>query len=344
MFLYTNIRLTDSILTLLAAMNASDLGSLTSHPVRILSATLAGCLAVYIIIGNMLVIIAVRKYKPLREQPQNVLIVSLAIPDILIGLCVLPLKITQMIFDRWTLGPVLCRWHLSSSVFLGSASVMILCAIALDRYMAICHTLFYAPRRNTATMIKFALISYLVGIIVVFPALCGFATPKLGSSNWSKNKHICRLNDQPWYAIYATTLVFIIPTMFLTVVYSRLFRIARLMLRSHASRGSSFKTCHRETVVHASKIAHNGNSCYDAINLNNCSTLNHIGSVQVFENDQNLCANHSRYQSAHENQNEDDVVTKEESISPMCWSLSRDIFKNNVRRSVVSGRCDNING
>lgn len=99
------------------------------------------------IIGNVLVILSVFTYKPLRIV-QNFFIVSLAVADLTVAILVLPFNVANMMIGRWIFGIHLCKMWLTSDVLCCTSSILNLCAIALDRYWAITDPINYAQKRT----------------------------------------------------------------------------------------------------------------------------------------------------------------------------------------------------
>uniref|UniRef100_G1QA03 5-hydroxytryptamine receptor 2C n=2 Tax=Myotis lucifugus TaxID=59463 RepID=G1QA03_MYOLU len=63
---------------------------------------------------------------------------SLAIADMLVGLLVMPTSLLAILYDYvWPLPRPLCPVWISLDVLFSTASIMHLCAISLDRYVAI---------------------------------------------------------------------------------------------------------------------------------------------------------------------------------------------------------------
>ncbi|XP_065113536.1 trace amine-associated receptor 13c-like [Paramisgurnus dabryanus] len=98
---------------------------------------------------NLLVIISISHFKKLHT-PTNMLILSLAVADLLIGLIILPLEAIKLIETCWYFGDNLCGFYLVVIGLLPSASLSHLILIAVDRYVAVCHPLHY-PRTITTT-------------------------------------------------------------------------------------------------------------------------------------------------------------------------------------------------
>ncbi|XP_077098142.1 trace amine-associated receptor 13c-like [Siphateles boraxobius] len=97
---------------------------------------------------SLLVIISISHLKKLHT-PTNLIILSLAVADLLVGL-VMPIEATRLIETCWYFGDTLCRLY---SIFIEmplSASLSNLVLVAVDHYVAVCHSLMY-PQKITTT-------------------------------------------------------------------------------------------------------------------------------------------------------------------------------------------------
>nr|XP_002663679.2 trace amine-associated receptor 13c-like [Danio rerio]XP_021335131.1 trace amine-associated receptor 13c-like [Danio rerio] len=95
---------------------------------------------------NLLVIISISHFKKLHT-PTNMIILSLAVADLLLGV-VMPVEAIRLIEMCWYFGDIFCGLYLLFISFLISASLSNLILIAVDRYMAVCHPLQY-PQKIT---------------------------------------------------------------------------------------------------------------------------------------------------------------------------------------------------
>ncbi|XP_068429158.1 trace amine-associated receptor 13c-like [Clinocottus analis] len=93
---------------------------------------------------NLLVIISVSHFRHLHT-PTNILILSLAVSDLIVGLLLLPVEIILQI-SCWFLGDLACSLFNYLSFIVTSASVGNMVLISMDRYVSICDPLHYACR------------------------------------------------------------------------------------------------------------------------------------------------------------------------------------------------------
>ncbi|KAF7259188.1 hypothetical protein EG68_02715 [Paragonimus skrjabini miyazakii] len=202
-----------------------------SHPSQFeqISCTTASVLVMlFIVVGNSLVVLSIFTYQPL-QQVQNVLIVSLATSDLAVGLFVLPLKIGTHVADgRWIFGFYLCTFYVTSDVFFCTASILNLCAVALDRYWTIRYPINYARQRTLFSLSGMISLVYLLSTLIVLPPIFGWAPPIY--------EHIdavysCEMNRQPSYVIFSAFGSFFIPAILILFVYVQLFRLTRRRFR-----------------------------------------------------------------------------------------------------------------
>ncbi|XP_067255207.1 trace amine-associated receptor 13c-like [Chanodichthys erythropterus] len=106
-------------------------------------------LSAWTVFLNLLVIISISHFKKLHT-PTNLIILSLAVADLLIGLFVMPVDAIKLIETCWYFGDTFCGLFMIIMGVLSSISLSNLVLIAVDRYVAVCHPLLY-PQKITMT-------------------------------------------------------------------------------------------------------------------------------------------------------------------------------------------------
>ncbi|XP_070816962.1 trace amine-associated receptor 13c-like [Chaetodon trifascialis] len=104
--------------------------------------TLLSCITLLTVTLNLLVIISISHFRQL-QTPTNLILLSLAVSDLLVGLTVMPPTIT-MLQSCWFQHKISCALMYLSSFILTSASIGNMVLISMDRYVAICYPLHYS--------------------------------------------------------------------------------------------------------------------------------------------------------------------------------------------------------
>ncbi|TMS36099.1 hypothetical protein L596_003354 [Steinernema carpocapsae] len=174
--------------------------------------------------GNILVILSVVLYKRMRTFT-NILLTSLASADLLVGIWVMPLALIDLLHShKWPFGKFLCQVWATSDVMLCTASILNLCMISLDRYMAITSPLKY-PRTRSKSM-AFGLLSSVWGLSLI---VCSPPWLVPGWGQFAKNvddAFYCDYSLSVPYRIYSALGSFYIPLLVMLSVYFKIFRVA----------------------------------------------------------------------------------------------------------------------
>ncbi|XP_041642147.1 trace amine-associated receptor 13c-like [Cheilinus undulatus] len=124
-------------------LNLSCRGLMRPYSEAIFLYTLLSFTAALTVILNLLVIISISHFRQLHT-PTNLLLLSLAISDLLVGLLVMPVETVRFIETCWLLGNLMCALSYIVGFTLTSASVGNMVLISIDRYVAICYPLQYS--------------------------------------------------------------------------------------------------------------------------------------------------------------------------------------------------------
>ncbi|XP_037954556.1 5-hydroxytryptamine receptor 1-like [Teleopsis dalmanni] len=174
------------------------------------------------VVGNVLVCIAVCMVRKLR-RPCNYLLVSLALSDLCVAVLVMPIALLYEVLEKWNFGTLLCDIWVSFDVLCCTASILNLCAISVDRYLAITKPLEYGVKRTPRRMMLCVALVWLAAACISLPPLL-----ILGNEHVDENgEPICTVCQNFAYQIYATLGSFYIPLSVMLFVYYQIFRAAR---------------------------------------------------------------------------------------------------------------------
>ncbi|XP_029557695.1 trace amine-associated receptor 7h-like [Salmo trutta] len=95
---------------------------------------------------NVLVIISISHFKQLHT-PTNLLILSLAVADLLVGLIVIPVTTVAIMESCWDFGKYFCVFHVYITCLCTSLSLGNLVLISIDCYVAVCDPLLSQARK-----------------------------------------------------------------------------------------------------------------------------------------------------------------------------------------------------
>lgn len=193
------------------------------------TAVILSLIIIVTIVGNILVILSVFTYKPLRIV-QNFFIVSLAVADMTVAILVLPLNVAYSVRGRWDFGIHMCKMWLTSDVLCCTASILNLCAIALDRYWAITDPINYAQKRTVERVLILIIGVWVLSLVISSP-------PLIGWNDWPDHfdpDTPCQLTSNQGYVIYSSLGSFFIPLIIMTLVYIEIYVATRRRLRERA--------------------------------------------------------------------------------------------------------------
>ncbi|XP_053130306.1 5-hydroxytryptamine receptor 2C [Hemicordylus capensis] len=164
--------------------------------------------------GNILVIMAVSLEKKLQNAT-NYFLMSLAVADMLVGILVMPVSLITILYDyAWPLPKQLCPIWISLDVLFSTASIMHLCAISLDRYVAIRNPIEHSRfNSRTKAIMKIAAVwTISIGISLPIPVI-GLQDDSRVFVNGS-----CVLNDEN-FVLVGSFVAFFIPLIIMVFAY-----------------------------------------------------------------------------------------------------------------------------
>lgn len=202
------------------------------------------------IVGNSLVIISVKKFEKLRGRVTNYFIVSLAFADIVVAILVMPFNASQEITGKWLFGRAMCDIFNSNDVLFSTASILHLCCISVDRYIAINYPLQYDSKMTKRCACAMILTTWVASVLISYiPIHAQFYTTNEHFKLLEQNPDSCTFQVNRIYAVVSSSVSFWIPCTIMIFVYFRIFITARRQ-EKHI----------RTTCFYSYKYIENGNS------------------------------------------------------------------------------------
>lgn len=121
---------------------------------------------------------------------------------------------------------------LTSDVLCCTASILNLCAIALDRFWAITDPINYAQKRTLKRVLLMITGVWILSLLISSPPLIGWND--WPDSDVFQQMQICTLTKRQGYVIYSSLGSFFIPLFIMTIVYVEIFIATKRRLRERA--------------------------------------------------------------------------------------------------------------
>lgn len=177
-------------------------------------------LIIVIICGNVLVCLSVYAEKALKTTT-NYFIVSLAVADLLLAVLVLPLFVYAEFQDGvWSLNMTICDGLMTMDVMLCTASIFNLCAISIDRFIAVSVPLNYNRKHVDQRQIVLLSATWILALAVASPVLFGINDVP------NRDHKECKLEDNN-YVVYSSVCSFFVPCPIMLILYFGIFRSLR---------------------------------------------------------------------------------------------------------------------
>ncbi|XP_029991794.1 D(4) dopamine receptor [Sphaeramia orbicularis] len=183
-----------------------------------LPALIFGVLLIIVIIcGNLLVCLSVFTEKALKTTT-NYFIVSLAVADLMLAVLVLPLFVYSEFQDGvWTLSTSLCDGLMTMDVMLCTASIFNLCAISIDRFIAVSIPLNYNRKHVDLRQAVLLSATWVLALAVASPIMFGLNNVP------GRDPTECKLENDD-YVLYSSVCSFFIPCPIMLLLYCAMFR------------------------------------------------------------------------------------------------------------------------
>uniref|UniRef100_A0A7N6BNM1 G-protein coupled receptors family 1 profile domain-containing protein n=1 Tax=Anabas testudineus TaxID=64144 RepID=A0A7N6BNM1_ANATE len=211
------------------------------HSDTVLVKVLMSSVSLLTVVLNLLVIISISHFRQLHT-PTNLLLLSLAVSDLLVGLIVMPFQIL-LTEPCWFLGDFICTMYFLLGFITICASVVNMVLISVDRYVAICDPLHYSTKITQSRIQLFVLLCWLYCVFYSFLFLSdNLKQPGRYNSCYGE----CVINI---IGVVDLVLSFIIPMSSIIILYMRVFVVAVSQARSMRSHIAAVKLQRSVTVT-----------------------------------------------------------------------------------------------
>ncbi|XP_041352705.1 alpha-2Db adrenergic receptor-like [Gigantopelta aegis] len=176
--------------------------------------------------GNVAVICAIYKSNKLRDEVSNLFLVNLAITDLSSATVVMTSAFISLVANYWPLGWVWCYAVCMVNYLLIIVSMLTLCFISIDRYLAIVYPLQYISKLTKVKILLLIGYAWFHGIsFSIVPVLFQW----IKYDYW---EYVCAIewHEQRqkalYYVIMAFVFCFLLPGLVLMFLYCRVLKVA----------------------------------------------------------------------------------------------------------------------
>ncbi|XP_066507314.1 alpha-1A adrenergic receptor isoform X2 [Hoplias malabaricus] len=175
---------------------------------------------VFGVMGNILVILSVACHRHLRSVT-HYFIANLAVADLLLSSLVLPFSASSELLGRWMFGRTLCNAWTALDVLCSTASILSLSVISVDRCLSVSYPLRYPSLATSGRGLGAVAAVWGLSAAISVGPLFGWREPM------PEDESVCRVNEDPGYAIFSAACSFYLPLTVILVMYCRVYIVAR---------------------------------------------------------------------------------------------------------------------
>uniref|UniRef100_A0A672I0U0 Alpha-1A adrenergic receptor n=1 Tax=Salarias fasciatus TaxID=181472 RepID=A0A672I0U0_SALFA len=202
-----------------------------STPSVVLGAVLL-VFVVFGVLGNILVILSVLVHHHWRSVT-HYFIANLAAADLLLSSAVLPFSATSEALGRWVFGRSFCSVWAALDVLCCTASILSLCVISIDRYLAVSYPLRYPAMATGRRGLTAVAALWGVSAAISVGPLFGWKEPD------PEDETVCRITEEPGYALFSALGSFYIPLAIILSMYCRVYMVAKKGTKTLRAGGKS---------------------------------------------------------------------------------------------------------
>ncbi|XP_028398855.1 beta-1 adrenergic receptor-like [Dendronephthya gigantea] len=205
-------------------------------------------IAIFIILGNMLVLIATWRERSLH-QPSKYFIAFLAFGDLLVGLFTIPVDVyilSILIELRFSIPIHFCRFMEWMSIFAVTTSICTLTFISFDRYLKISKPLKYKSRMTTSRSVKI-----IFSIFLISTAFATYSATQISTTGLVLCINDSDTNKSKVFDLVSSILGFSLPAIIIFIMYTLIFLFAhkRNKMLANGELGETINDQNRRTVL-----------------------------------------------------------------------------------------------
>jgi len=182
-------------------------------------------------IANLLVGLALFKYRPLRTI-SNYLIGNLALSDFLLATTVLPLSVCNECLGHWVFGRTICNAWLICDALYCTASLWNICVIAFDRFTATFYPIWYREKRSAKQAATYVLLVWAISATICLPPALGWIDL---AQNYQYDEQLgvykCHLISTLSYVLFSAFGSFYVPFFITFLLYGLILAAIRKRTR-----------------------------------------------------------------------------------------------------------------
>ncbi|KAM9376086.1 muscarinic acetylcholine receptor M2-like [Pholidichthys leucotaenia] len=196
----------------------------------------ASSLSLITVIGNILVMLSIKVNRNLQTV-NNYFLFSLAIADLIIGICSMNLYTVYIVIGYWPLGAVVCDLWLAVDYVVSNASVMNLLIISFDRYFCVTKPLSYPVRRSTKMAGLMIAAGWVLSFILWAPAIL-FWQFIVGGRTVPPDQCYIQFFSNPVVTFGTAIAAFYLPVAIMICLYWRISKASRSRMRRDSRKTS----------------------------------------------------------------------------------------------------------
>ncbi|XP_069092685.1 trace amine-associated receptor 3-like [Pleurodeles waltl] len=199
-----------------------------SFSVRTIMYSLLGASITITVFGNLAMIISISHFKQLHT-PTNILVLSMATTDFLLGFIIMPYSMIRMVEKCWMFGDIFCRIQNSFDLMLSVISIFHLRSIAVGRFYAVCDPLRYSTKMTMTVTIGLIVFCWLVpavfslGVVITGSHVSGIEGYETLVACFS----LCPITFNKLWSIVIFITCFFAPGSVMVGIYLKIFVVSR---------------------------------------------------------------------------------------------------------------------